>query len=185
MTSEQPDKYAYCENENNQHIVFLPNSKCFWIKFDLRLTISFLASGKAKCKNQKFEKIGWKMKILYANLLFDCFNGPNVYRQLTGTTCRNKHCVRQTNWSRDVYCYVSRVDFWQCTTFFQNFQNWSVISVLTCIKRYLQTLFEFVSEKVGSLEKKVAIWLFSILQYAHLSDCFDVISVGTDLIFWI
>ena len=35
MTSEQPDKYAYCENENNQNVVFLPNSRSFWIKFDL------------------------------------------------------------------------------------------------------------------------------------------------------
>ena len=30
MTSEQPDKYVYCENENNQNVVFLPNSKSFF-----------------------------------------------------------------------------------------------------------------------------------------------------------
>ena len=31
MTSEQPDEYAYCENENNQNVVFLPKSEMFWI----------------------------------------------------------------------------------------------------------------------------------------------------------
>ena len=41
MTSEQPDKYAYCENENNQHVGFLPNSERFGIKFGLCLKISF------------------------------------------------------------------------------------------------------------------------------------------------
>ena len=41
MTTEQPDKYAYCEDENNQNVVFLPNSESFWIKFDLCLKISF------------------------------------------------------------------------------------------------------------------------------------------------
>ena len=29
MTSEQADKYAYCEHENNQNVVFLPNSERF------------------------------------------------------------------------------------------------------------------------------------------------------------
>ena len=68
----------------------------------------------------------------------------------------------------------------------QNFQNKSLISVLTCIKRYLQTQFEFNSEKVGIFgEKKVAIGLFLILQYIYLSGCSDVISVGRDLVFWI
>ena len=43
LTSEQSDKYAYCENENNQNVVFLPNSESFWIKFDLCLKISFHA----------------------------------------------------------------------------------------------------------------------------------------------
>ena len=39
MTSEQPRKYAYRENENNQkrHFFFLQNSECFWIKFELCL----------------------------------------------------------------------------------------------------------------------------------------------------
>ena len=46
MTSEQPDKYAYCENENNQHVVFLPHSERFWIKFDLCFKISFHAKKK-------------------------------------------------------------------------------------------------------------------------------------------
>ena len=32
MTSEQPDKYVYCENENNQNAVFLPNSESFGVK---------------------------------------------------------------------------------------------------------------------------------------------------------
>ena len=69
----------------------------------------------------------------------------------------------------------------------ETFKNKSVISVLTCIKRYFQTQFElFNSENVGFFFlKKVAIWLFSILQYAYLSGCSDVISVGRDLVFWI
>ena len=46
MTSEQPDKYVDCENENNQNVVFLPNSESFWIKFDLCLKISFHAKKK-------------------------------------------------------------------------------------------------------------------------------------------
>ena len=33
MTSVQPDKYAYCENENNQNITFVKNSEFVWIKF--------------------------------------------------------------------------------------------------------------------------------------------------------
>ena len=41
MTSEQPDKYAYCENENNQNVVVLRNSESFWIKFDLCFKFSF------------------------------------------------------------------------------------------------------------------------------------------------
>ena len=41
MTSEQPDKYVYCENENNQNVVFVPNSESAWIKFDLCLKTSF------------------------------------------------------------------------------------------------------------------------------------------------
>ena len=53
--------------------------------------------GKAKFKKQNLEEIGYKVKILSANLLFDCFNGPNFYRLLTGTVCRIKHCLRQTN----------------------------------------------------------------------------------------
>ena len=48
-------------------------------------------SGKAKFKNKKKnEKFGYKVKILSANLLFDCFNGANFYRPLTGTICRIK-----------------------------------------------------------------------------------------------
>ena len=43
MTSEQLDKYAYCENENNKTVVFLPNFESFWIKFDLCLKSSFNA----------------------------------------------------------------------------------------------------------------------------------------------
>ena len=46
MTSEQPNKYAYRENENNQNVVFLQNYEYFWIKFDLCLTISFHAKKK-------------------------------------------------------------------------------------------------------------------------------------------
>ena len=46
MTSEKPDKYVNCENENNQKVVFLPNSKSFWIKFNLCLKISFHAMKK-------------------------------------------------------------------------------------------------------------------------------------------
>ena len=71
--------------------------------------------------------------------------------------------------------------------FIQNFQHKFVISVLTCIKRYLQTHFEFKSEKVGlkKKDKKKAFWLFSILQYAYMSRCSDVISVCRDLVFWI
>ena len=43
MTSEQPEKYAYCENENNQNAILflLKNSECFWIKFELCLEIMF------------------------------------------------------------------------------------------------------------------------------------------------
>ena len=43
MTSEQPEKYAYCENENDQNVSFfvLKNSECFWIKFELCLEIVF------------------------------------------------------------------------------------------------------------------------------------------------
>ena len=67
--------------------------------------------------------------------------------------------------------------------FIQNFQNKSVISVLTCIKRYLQTQYEFNSEKVGFFCKKVEILLFSTLLYAYLSYCSYVISVGRDLVF--
>ena len=33
MQSEQRDKYAYCENENNQNVIFFQNSECFWTKF--------------------------------------------------------------------------------------------------------------------------------------------------------
>ena len=53
MTSEQPDEYAYCENENNQNIACLPNSESFWIKFDLCLKSSF----HAKKKNSDFLKM--------------------------------------------------------------------------------------------------------------------------------
>ena len=45
------------------------------------------------------------------------------------------------------------------SNFIQNFQNKSLISVSTCIKRYLQTLFEFILEKVEILEKS-GIFLF-------------------------
>ena len=50
MTSEQPDTYASCENENNQNVVFLPSSERFWIKFDLCLKISFHEKKKKKKK---------------------------------------------------------------------------------------------------------------------------------------
>ena len=46
MTSEQPDKYAYCKIENNQIATFLKNSDVFQIKFDLCLEITFYASQK-------------------------------------------------------------------------------------------------------------------------------------------
>ena len=69
--------------------------------------------------------------------------------------------------------------------FSQNIKNKSVVSVLTCIKRYLQTQFEFNSEKVGLFFKKVAICLFSISQYAYLPGCPDVISVGRAPVFCI
>ena len=42
MTSKQPEKYAYCENENNQNFTFFQNSECFWIKFELCLEVTFL-----------------------------------------------------------------------------------------------------------------------------------------------
>ena len=33
MISEQPEKYVYCENKNNQSVIFfLTNLDCFWIK---------------------------------------------------------------------------------------------------------------------------------------------------------
>ena len=36
MVSEQSEKYAYCEDENNQKIIFSPkNSDSFWIKYDI------------------------------------------------------------------------------------------------------------------------------------------------------
>ena len=48
MTSEHPDKYAYCENENNppKKRRFSPKSESFWIEFDLCLKISFHAKKK-------------------------------------------------------------------------------------------------------------------------------------------
>ena len=194
MTSEQPDKYAYCENENNQNVVFLPNSESFWIKFDLwrflsmqRKNSEFLKitiSGKAKFKNQKFENSA-EVKILSANLLFDCFNSPNIYRPLTETICRIKHCLRQTNWSCDVYFVHIKGRFSAMYNFIQNFQNKSVISVLICIKRYLQTQFDFNSEKDRLFLKSGNLFFFSVLQYAYLSGCSDIISAGRDLVFWI
>ena len=53
MTSEEPDKYAYCENDN-QNFAFLPNAESFWITCDLCLKISLLQRRK---KNSKFLKI--------------------------------------------------------------------------------------------------------------------------------
>ena len=45
--------------------------------------------------------------------------------------------------------------------FIQNYQNKSVISVLTCIKDYLQTQFVFNSEKVGIFLKSGNLVIFS------------------------
>ena len=45
--------------------------------------------------------------------------------------------------------------------FIQNFQNNSVISVLTCIKHYLQTQFEFNSENVGISYKRGNLVIFN------------------------
>ena len=65
MTSEQPDKYAYCENENNQNQipkVFGLNLISVWRFLSMqRKNSEFLKialSGKAKFKNQEFEKFG-------------------------------------------------------------------------------------------------------------------------------
>ena len=56
MTSEQPDKYAYYENENNQN-VFLPDSESFWIKFDLCVKFSFHAKKTIAKENENNQNV--------------------------------------------------------------------------------------------------------------------------------
>ena len=90
-------------------------------------------------------------------------------------------------WSKQTdhvtFTFNIKASFSAMNNFIQNFQNKSVISVLTCIKRYLQTQFKFNSENVAIfLKSGNSSW---ILQYAYLSGCSDVISVGSDLVFWI
>ena len=70
MTSEQPDKYAYCENENNQNVIFFSKIQnvsglnfltLFGYNFSCKGKLAFfkiVSSEKAKFKNQKNVKIG-------------------------------------------------------------------------------------------------------------------------------
>ena len=84
MTSEQPGKYVYCENENNPTVIFPPILTLFGDNFSCDITIAnrrlhHLESRiKKKKKKKKMRKIAQKSKILVCIFLFDCLNGPEL-----------------------------------------------------------------------------------------------------------
>ena len=126
MTSEQPDKYAYCENENNQTVIF-PQTFRQFVDYILTLlgdnmpcneTIAIfqrlhhLESQNLKNKNVK------NYTISKQNSLFDCLNGPELLQ-----TIDRKHLWQYTSFGANkIITWVPKVDFQQRITIW-NFQN--------------------------------------------------------------